>query len=114
MIYVEDLLKELDKIEPVDLDFDDNLDPAWNVIQDIIDRLPNVYEQNLGDTSVEISTNGDELLFRSELDCERVADALDEHVFGFRECHTGYYDPEEDKRSGETDENTGWFYIDWD
>ena len=26
--------------------------------------------------------------------------------------NTGYYDPEDDKRNGETDKYTGWWYVD--
>ena len=117
-IYVDDLINELNHMEPNPLTdeeyFDSIPDPAWDVIQSIINRVPNIYKDNMDWTDVEIATNGDELLFRYEYDCERFADALDDHVFGYAECHTGYYDPYEDARSGETDENTGWYYIDWD
>lgn len=118
MITVEELLKEINQMNPVEFTdedyFSNKPDPVWNVIQSIIDRVPNIYKDDLEWLDVEIATNEDELLFHYETDCERFADALDEHVFGSRECHTGYYDPYEDARSGETDENTGWYYINWD
>ena len=117
-IYVDDLLKEISQMQPVDLYdkdyFDSKPDQTWNVIQSIIDRVPNIYKDDLEWLDVEIATNGDEFLFNSEFDCERFADALDKHVFGYTECHIGYYDPYEDARSGETDENSGWYYIDFD
>ena len=118
MIYIDDLLKEIKQMMPVVFSvldyFSNKPDPAWNVIQSIIDRVPNIYKDDLEWLDVEIATNGDELLFNSEFDCERFADALDKHIFGFTECHTGYYDPYEDAISGETDENSGWYYIDFD
>lgn len=115
---IEDFIRELSEINPVDFTvemyFNGEPDPAWDIIQKIIDQLPNVFKDNLEWMDVEIATNGDELLFKYESDCERFADVLDDHVFGTTECHTGYYDPYEDYRSGEYDANSGWYYIDWD
>ena len=117
-IYVEDLLKEIEAMEPQILSDDEYLagkeDPSWKVIDNLINRVPNIYKDDLEWLDVEIATDGDELLFRYESDCERFADALDDHVFGCHECHTGYYDPEEDERSNEVDEHTGWYYVDFD
>lgn len=117
-VCVGDLIEELELMKPVYLTeeqyFDNVPDPAWNVIQNIFDRIPNIYEDDMEWLDVEIATNGDELLFKHENDCERFADVLDEHVFGYTECHIGYYDPKEDERSGEVDGNTGWYYIDFD
>lgn len=62
-------------------------------------------------------SNGYEILCPSETDCEIVASFLEDV---FREwdvsvsVHTGYYDPDEDARSGEQDDNTGFWYIDID
>lgn len=115
---IEELIKELSKKKPIvfedNMYFDGCLDPAWRVIQDVIDRLPNVFKDDFDWMEIEIATNGDELLFKYESDCELFANILDKHVFGFNECHTGYYDPYEDAKSGETDANSGWYYIDWD
>lgn len=113
MIYVNDIIKKLEAAEPVNDDYED-LNAPWNIIQSIIDDLPNVWKDDLDWTEVEAATNGDELLFKYEADCERVADAIDDYVFGYGESHTGYYDPYEDAKSGETDANTGWYYIDFD
>ena len=114
MVSFEELIKELENQEPIIFDYDDNPDPAWDTIQSIIDRLPNVYKDDIDWTKIEIATNGDEFLFKYESDCEMFANVLDDHVFGCAECHTGYYDPYEDARSGEMDANSGWYYIDWD
>lgn len=41
---------------------------------------------------------------------DSLADFLDQ-VCGLT-CTTGYYDPKEDEENGETDNLTGWHYID--
>lgn len=114
----DELVNDVKAMEPVELNdidyFDSVPDPAFEVIDKIIQRLPNVWKDDLDWMEVEIATNGDELLFKHEVDCEKFADLLDNHVFGTTECHTGYYDPYEDAKSGETDANSGWYYIDWD
>lgn len=56
-------------------------------------------------------TGGNEFLFEYEIDAEYFADFLE--ILGF-DSNTGYYDPEEDARSGETDDHTGWYYVDVD
>lgn len=97
---------------------DENFTQAWEFIQSIIDRLPNVFKDadnnDINWDEVEVATNGDELLFKSEEDCWYIANILDEYVFGCTEAHTGEYNREEDERNEEVDANTGWFYIDWD
>lgn len=54
-------------------------------------------------------TDGNEILCKSEEDANIVADFLND--LGFEDIRTGYYDPEEDKRNNECDENTGYYYI---
>lgn len=56
-------------------------------------------------------TDGSEILFKDEDDAEYFADFLE--ILGF-DAHTGYYDPEEDARNGETNDHTGWYYVDID
>lgn len=51
----------------------------------------------------------DEILCDDENVTEIIGDFL-EHL-GFDEVNTGYYDPEEDKRSNEVDKFTGWYYV---
>lgn len=113
MICAQDIIRKMLTGEPVNKYYND-LNEPWNVIQSVIDVLPNVLKDDIDWTEIEIATNGDVFLLRYGADCERFADALDEHVFGSKECHTGYYDPFEDAQGGETDELTGWYYIDWD
>ena len=96
---------------------DESFTQAWEFIQSIIDRLPNVFKDESSSIiwdDVEVATNGDELLFKHEDECWHIANLLDDYVFGCTETHTGEYNKEEDERSGEVDANTGWFYIDWD
>lgn len=56
----------------------------------------------------------DEILCRTESAADALSDMLfqlyksqDEDVL----INTGYYDPEEDKRNGEEDRYTGWWYV---
>lgn len=61
-------------------------------------------------------TNGSEILCPTEMECEILADFLEDV---FREISTitvktGYYDPVEDVRSDECDDNTGFYYIDFE
>lgn len=51
----------------------------------------------------------DEILCDREDVAEIIADILES--IGFDEVTTGYYDPEEDKRNGEVDKFTGWYYV---
>lgn len=54
-------------------------------------------------------TDGEEILCKSQEAADTVADFLE--GCGFADLSTGYYDPEEDKRSGTVDEHTGSYYI---
>ena len=111
----KELLAEVKEMEPVvltDLEYFNNVpDPTWEAIENIINQLPNVWKDDT--SNCDIATNGVEILFKNHLDCEYFADAVDEHVFGSSECHTGYYDPEDDERNDEVDANTGWYYMDF-
>lgn len=62
-------------------------------------------------TGVEIWADDSEILIDKEDAAEAIADFLT--ALGL-DVHTGYYDPEEDERSGETDDHTGYWYIDLD
>lgn len=60
-------------------------------------------------------TNGSEILCATSIDCDIVADFLkdvlkEESVT----VKTGYYDPFEDVENGETDDNTAFYYIDFE
>lgn len=52
----------------------------------------------------------DEVLCESEELADAVADLFDA-VYGEPTVNTGYYDPEEDERNGETCRDTGWWYV---
>lgn len=62
----------------------------------------------------EIWSDGNEILCKTESAANAIADMLQTR---YRVCgkevsvNTGYYDPEEDKRNGEDDWCTGWWYV---
>lgn len=56
------------------------------------------------------SKDGDEILCENEQIAENLADLFDA-MYGESTVNTGYYDPEEDERNGETDERTGYWYV---
>lgn len=112
---LENIREEIVVRSPI-LDYEDEdypLEKAWEFIQGLIDKLPNVWQHDVDWAEIKVATNGDELLFKYESDCEYVADLLDWYLFDGDECYTGYYDPEEDERDNYVDANTGWYYIDW-
>lgn len=49
--------------------------------------------------------DGDEILCEKEQIAETLADLFDA-IYGEPTVNTGYYDPDEDERNGETDERT--------
>ncbi len=51
----------------------------------------------------------DEILCGSETVADAIADLLE--AAGYDCVNTGYYDPDEDERNGETDRCTGWWYV---
>ena len=54
-----------------------------------------------------------EVLCESEELADAIADLFDA-VGGEYTANTGYYDPEEDERNGETNSETGWWYVNVD
>lgn len=54
-------------------------------------------------------TDGDDILCPTKEAAESVANFLED--IGFDQLMTGYYDPDEDSRNGETDGHTGYWYI---
>ena len=58
-------------------------------------------------------TDGDEILTKNEAHADALADFIDS-ICGMTTAHTGYYDPVEDERSGEVDDHTGYYYVDFD
>lgn len=76
----------------------------WTVITSAIAKT-----QEEGRNRGDILYDGDMLLCRKKEQASGIAD-LFEHM-GFNDIHTGYYDPEDDKRNSEVDEYTGWYYV---
>ena len=54
-------------------------------------------------------TDGEEILCKTEEAAENLANFLED--IGFDTVHTGYYDPEEDRRNNEVNDHTGWYYV---
>ena len=78
-----------------------------NCFETIVERLRE-------EPSGHIWSNGSEILCQTN----DVADAIADLLECMYEAHgeeivikTGYYDPIEDKRNGETDRYTGWWYV---
>ena len=75
--------------------------------QTICDSLPDYSEGK-------VWSNGSEILVKTESAAETLADII-EYVSKANGieilCHTGHYDPEEDKRNNEEDRYTGWWYV---
>lgn len=63
------------------------------------------------DDQVLFWSNGDEILCKTADGADTVADLLE--ACGIDCAVTGYYDPDEDQRSGEVDSLTGWHYVNW-
>lgn len=96
--------------------------PAW--VRDDADKAKTEPEkldpfdeiaENLRDyPEGEIWSDGNEILCKTESAANAIADMLQ---MRYRVCgkevsvNTGYYDPEEDKRNGEEDWCTGWWYV---
>lgn len=62
----------------------------------------------------EIWSDGDEILCRTEDVANAFADMLEQMYRSSGDdvvINTGYYNPEEDKRNGEEDRYTGWWYV---
>lgn len=94
--------------------------PAW--VRDCADEpgteKPDPFDEiarNLRDYSEgEIWSTGDEILCKTESAANAIADMLQTlyRVQGKEvSVNTGYYDLEEDKRNGEEDRCTGWWYV---
>lgn len=83
---------------------------AFNLLCERLQESPQkVWNQSIPCPLIEAGS--DTIYCKNELVIETIAE-----IFGVLGCdvHTGYYDPEEDARSGETDERTGCYYVDID
>ena len=100
--------------EEIKQDFENHI--FLNVWECFVEHLPTASDMEDDDcNSIDIwySESANEILCRSEELADMIANIL-EGISGEREAHIGYYDPEEDERSGEVDELTGWWYVDFD
>lgn len=96
----------LDKIEEI---LKPKHDINWFTI--IADRLPDHSDEDVW------CNNGDEIMCRSSDAADAIADLIESLYRSQGEeviIVTGYYDPEEDERNGETDRCTGWWYVNMD
>lgn len=62
----------------------------------------------------DIWSTGDELLCKTESAANMLADMIEQLYRSQGEevvVNTGFYDPEMDKRNGEEDRFTGWWYV---
>lgn len=74
------------------------------IISDIASALPNSPDYRIW------SIDGDEILCETEQIAETLADLFDS-MYGGPTVNTGYYDPIDDERYGETDDRTGFYYV---
>lgn len=74
----------------------------------IVERLSDCSDRSIW------SPSGDEILCKTENVANVLADILEQLYKAHGESviiNTGFYDPEEDKRNGEEDCRTGWWYV---
>jgi hypothetical protein len=90
---------------------DQELDKLADLTYEALDAALKKTESE-GRTKHGIHFIDNELLCRTQTQAEGIADFLED--LGFYDVRTGYYDPVEDKKNGEEDEYTGWYYVDWD
>ena len=83
------------------------------LFQSVIDALPSSPPAKGTEEEFPIWTDGTEILCRTEWLAWTIANILD-NIMGEEFTHYHYYDPEEDERSGEVDDHTGWWYVDFD
>ena len=103
------------KDEELRRDFEEHI--YDNVFCAFANTLPlNPPEIDLGDKHMiipDVWTDGTEILCRTEELADAIANALDA-IAGSPESHVGFYDPYDDAESGEVDDHTGWWYVDFD
>lgn len=59
-------------------------------------------------------SDGDEILCKTESAADAIADIIEALYLDQGDdilINTGYYDPAEDKKYGEEDDYTGWWYV---
>lgn len=83
------------------------------LFQSVIDALPSSPPAKGTEEEFPIWTDGTEILCRTEWLAWTIANILD-NIMGKEFTHYHFYDPEEDQRSNEVDDHTGWWYVDFD
>jgi len=66
---------------------------------------------------LDVYSDGYVILCRNEYASNLMADLIESFYLSDGEeviVNTGYFDPDEDERNGETDRFTGWWYVDLD
>lgn len=81
----------------------DAVDQLWHQLEEMLPKepTPDCYYW---------TTGHNEILSNSARAIDYLADTFDE-MYGGGTVITGYYDPEDGKRSGETDKRTGYYYC---
>ena len=88
-----------------------------NKIERHVDWFYEIAERLRDYSDGNIWSDGIEILCKTESAADTVADMIELLYQAQNECvcvNTGYYDPVEDEKSGETDRYTGWYYVNID
>ena len=83
----------------------ENFEVAEKLFFAIMEALDNTEVEN-----PKFWTDSEKIMSKDKAAISGIADLLDD-VAGCGVCCTGYYDPEEDKRNGEVDKYTGYYYL---
>ena len=78
---------------------------GFDMFNEICKALPREHDDG------NIWSDGEKILCKTAEMADNIADLIDT-IAGFGMTATGWYDPEEDKRTGMIDEYTGWHYVD--
>lgn len=88
--------------------FYDSFDEAFEEMKELIaESVNDVFDEEA--THGYVKYDKSMIVSKDETTVNRIADMLDSMGF---DAVTGYFDPEEDKRSGEVDSLTGYYYVD--
>lgn len=82
------------------------------LLDKLLEGLPKAPDYRLASGKPSFWSDGDMILCPTEASCENVADFLQSILRDSSiAIQTGYYDPSEDRRNGECDDHTGFYYI---
>lgn len=85
----------------------DRISKVDAIVTDIMELLPKKADKIDDDR---YWCDGEEILVPTEVEADVIADFFDE-LYDEGTVNTGYYDPFEDAKNHETDEYTGWHYV---